>query len=603
MTSEKITLYRVTEDKQSVVEQLPKTVSSQVYDTESNQFLDETLNDIRQALANVPEPVPVPSDQAIPAYWESHINTKIKTIRQIQDEDGVNRFTFGFITDMHLEGNNEKHSGNLMAKIDDEIHLPLVINGGDCVSHYQGAVSKANAIGQIREMFSMFPQRIREKMLYMVANHDDNSHSNQVWAETLKEGELYSQFFRYLDNKVVRGIYSPRYYYIDDTFHKTRFIVLDCNDVPYIQENGRAKYPISDFHVFRQNQLQWFADVALNVPDSSWAVLVTSHAPPYETGVTGFDRPVRNADMALGIIAAFRNKTTYSGTSLANVIADFRATVSADFRGKGGDVICWLAGDTHTDTITTMTPYANIVQVTTINDHKNRPSGEAQGTRGTITEQAFDIMTVDRASRRVYLTRIGAGSDREFSYYYSSGNPNNPSAEIFRDDFNRADANTLGSNWATYQGEFYIRDNTARSVRAVEIGSSNAVYSSSIVNVGTQNNISIEANLYTIDGEGFLFRHVNDENYFRLMIEYGKVELLMKENDVNTVIAQQDVEQGRNCTLKVELQGNSIRVFIDNVQVLTHESDKHLTATHCGIRTWSTGTTNGHFENFVVKQI
>ena len=50
MVSEKITFYRTNEDKTEVIEQLPKTVSSQVYDSDNEQFLDETISDIRNEM-------------------------------------------------------------------------------------------------------------------------------------------------------------------------------------------------------------------------------------------------------------------------------------------------------------------------------------------------------------------------------------------------------------------------------------------------------------------------------------------------------------------------------------------------------------------------
>jgi hypothetical protein len=46
LASEKVTLYRTNEDQTEVIEQLPKTVASQVYDSENEQFLDETLTAI-----------------------------------------------------------------------------------------------------------------------------------------------------------------------------------------------------------------------------------------------------------------------------------------------------------------------------------------------------------------------------------------------------------------------------------------------------------------------------------------------------------------------------------------------------------------------------
>jgi hypothetical protein len=34
----------------------------------------------------------------------------------------------------------------------------------------------------------------------------------------------------------------------------------------------------------------------------------------------------------------------------------------------------------------------------------------------TITEQSFDVFTVNKAERKIYATKIGAGDDREIAY-------------------------------------------------------------------------------------------------------------------------------------------------------------------------------------------
>ena len=50
MTSEKITMFRTNADKTETIEQLPKTIDSQVYDSVNEQFLDETLEVITEQL-------------------------------------------------------------------------------------------------------------------------------------------------------------------------------------------------------------------------------------------------------------------------------------------------------------------------------------------------------------------------------------------------------------------------------------------------------------------------------------------------------------------------------------------------------------------------
>lgn len=53
MASERVTLYRTNESKTEVIEQYPKTLVEQVYDGQNDKFLNDTLNDFSQQLAQV----------------------------------------------------------------------------------------------------------------------------------------------------------------------------------------------------------------------------------------------------------------------------------------------------------------------------------------------------------------------------------------------------------------------------------------------------------------------------------------------------------------------------------------------------------------------
>lgn len=530
----------------------------------------------------------VPIEEPLPTYWETHVADKINRIKALQDEDGINRLSIGFITDMHLEGNNDGYSGKLMSKIDDECNLSLVINGGDCVSHKDGNISKESAISQMREMFRMFSPSVREKMIYVVGNHDDNTFGNRSWQYILKDGELYSNLFRHLDNKVVRGE-SPKYYYVDNEFHKIRFIALDAIDIPYINVDGKSKYLGHSDYGYRQKQLEWFANKALNIPNNTWSVIVVTHVPPFAENVGGYHRDTRNSEIALGILGAFKNRGTYSGNSLSTVESEFQVNISADFTGKGGDVICWVTGHVHTDNI--VDSPNGITLVTTLNDHKTRLSSSTSGTSGTISEQAFDIFTIDKANKRVYLTRIGMGSDREFEYGRNT--------ILFQDIFSRPDTETLGGIWEVIVGNFTISGSSRAKAMLVDGATSIAV-----VNVGVSDNVSVETRIVTNDNEGLVVRLVDAHNYIGVMIDKNK-ELLITvvENDVKTHIARKAFERGSSHVLKVELVGNEIRLFIDDVLELTGTTNKFISATKYGLNGVTSGSTNGSFDDFIIKNI
>ena len=345
----------------------------------------------------------------LPDYWTNYVRNKYLTIQALQDNDGANRFSFGFITDTHFP-DNANNSGKLIDYMIDKLNISYIIHGGDAYNNGT-TTTKETAKSRIETMWNVF-KNTKDKMLYTLGNHDDNS-ITQKWVETLKEGELYSQFFRYLGNRVVMGE-SGKYYYADDNFHKVRYIVLDSIDIPYIQNDTDLIYRGQWDYAFRQQQLEWLANVALDVPSREWSVILCSHIPPYDQGVTGFDIGIKNAEIARGIVHAFKNKTTYTGISLESVEPDFKVNISVDFTNKGGNVICWLSGHVHYDNIVTMPE--GIKLVTTINDALTPWSDAPSKTKGTTTEHAFDVFTVDKANRFVYVTRIGAGEDRQFGY-------------------------------------------------------------------------------------------------------------------------------------------------------------------------------------------
>lgn len=537
----------------------------------------------------------------LPAYWQEHFTQKLARIQQLQNEDPVNRLTIGVITDMHIERNNDMNSGNLMSRIDAAVNLSVVINGGDTLAHHDGRrESREDAISQIDRMFGMFSPSVKAKMLYAFGNHDDNTFNRNKWDVFFNHLEAYNVYFKHLEGSVAFGP-SPKYYYKDDVAHKVRFIILNSIDIPYILNEDRgdeALYKGDDDYVFSQEQLTWFSEVALNVPNDRWAVYVVSHVPPFREGVSGYHLDTINADLALGIIGAFKNKTTFVGTSPSEVNPLFQASVSVDFTGGGGEVIAWHSGHTHTDNIASLP--SGIKLLTTLNDHKNRKVDTTQqGTSGTISEQAFDIITIDRDSKQVYLTRIGQGNDREYRYTqrdYPSG------ATIFEDNFNRADSATVGGEWNVVKGAFVISNNRAKATIVPGEATNNFM----VVDSGVYDNISIEADIEPNDGEAIVVRFTNDENFIRAMIEKDKtMNISVTYRAARTELASKAFNwaSGTTYRVKVELIGETINFYINGNLELTGTTSRFLAVTNHGIRAVSISPTNGAFDNFSIKKL
>jgi hypothetical protein len=102
--------------------------------------------------------------------------------------------------------------------------------------------------------------------------------------------------------------------------------------------------------------------------------------------------------------------------------SEFAAEVTYNFDSNRGDVICVLAGHTHTDnTEGTDGRGDNVISgaITQIITESSLPMPNEDGedrTVGTVNEECFDIIRVDRTDKKIKCYRFGKGSDREFSY-------------------------------------------------------------------------------------------------------------------------------------------------------------------------------------------
>ena len=91
--------------------------------------------------------------------------------------------------------------------------------------------------------------------------------------------------------------------------------------------------------------------------------------------------------------------------------------VSADFTDAKGELVGYFAGHTHADYIYGYSDYGiNIVTHRCDSAQENNSDLLAEKVKGTTTEQSFDVVTVNKKDRKIYLTKIGAGADRELSF-------------------------------------------------------------------------------------------------------------------------------------------------------------------------------------------
>jgi hypothetical protein len=349
--------------------------------------------------------------QTIPSYWDEHLKEKIDLIHRRQIAAGKSGASVALITDMHW-CENEKHSGAIMEKVLFDCGIPYFFNAGDLVSG-KGICSPQELFGEILEYREQFAA-IEHKCLMVEGNHD-SAHSTfeppAYYVENMTEETFHEYYFRPYTQYKDR-VFSDEisYYYADDTAHKIRYIVLNSQNVPNDEktEEGYAKYNRMRHFGFLQKQVNWFANVALAVPDNTWSVVVCSHATYF--GAKN-EENVYNYDLMMKVINAFQKHTSYAGKS-EHENPLFNAEVAVDFTGKGGNFVAWLGGHRHKDHINVLDGIT-FVDVTTDASYENYMK---LGKRGKIDEHAFDVFTIDTKAHKVSITRIGGGEDREFEY-------------------------------------------------------------------------------------------------------------------------------------------------------------------------------------------
>lgn len=348
----------------------------------------------------------------IPDYWENAVESAIRKVENYQDKGGVDVCTFGFITDTHTDVNNSGVFARLMGRVMDACKIPMCMHGGDYIAG-SAIISKENLIKQHAHNDYIF-RNIEDKLLTAQGNHESVFGVNANYDSNLTNAEIYDYVFRKNQSKlgIVFGD-TGTYFYKDIPAQKVRYIVLNCYEFETEMDNNQVvisnnKLRTSKFGVA---QLTWFAEVALDVPEN-YSIVVCSHNAPYRRtdlpqawlSETTF---MIDCDVTLGLINAYRNKTsyTYSG-SLGSGTTLEAYDLSFDFSQRKGEIACWVAGHTHMDGIFDID---GLKVVTTANCSGHIAVTDApEKVPGTDTEYIMDFFCINKKTRECNVVRLGA---------------------------------------------------------------------------------------------------------------------------------------------------------------------------------------------------
>lgn len=336
---------------------------------------------VKYGKVNAITPEALPSTVVVPMYYlrDNYLMDKVDVIRSKMFEANGNYDAFVFITDLHWR-KNAKNAPRLIEYLQQKVQLPNMIMGGDYADGIN--VDYLNA-------FNGF----RGNIYRAIGNHeyfnywDEDSKKNSsglLPVADVNDNVIWSMYNSGVTDCVI-GDANRNYYYVDNKAHKVRYIILNV----FADNGNTAKKQ------FDEEQKIWLGNSISSMPDGYIAVVVAHE--------------VIN-DFTTILVPQF----SVTGLEIANI-----CDAHAD------KVACIIQGHTHVDLMTKTTGGIPVFVTTcdkALPDNDETDSRSAyiynKRTLGTINEQAFDIVVINKNAKKVSLVRIGAPADKDGVDFY-----------------------------------------------------------------------------------------------------------------------------------------------------------------------------------------
>lgn len=302
----------------------------------------------------------------IPSYWNREI---VSALKASDAREGIPGYVY--FTDSHWNA-NAKRSPAIVQFATKKLGYPFAVYGGDVVTGYHKTAKEAKA--EIKEFYSKF----KINLFSTTGNHDFNSNENPNTKTYLTHDDVFSLMYaKEASFANLEG--RDRFSFTDDTVNKIRYISFYYDELEPVPDDVIAMIQT------RTGEL-----------DQDWIVVLFSHA------YWHFKK------------AGTESKPSAYGKTLANQLLDIQ-------KNSAANIALWHVGHIHRDhsgTITNSAGDSSILVVSTSSDaySKSVKWGGPEMKKGTKTEQIVEIVQIDRINRKVYMTRIGAGTDRQFEY-------------------------------------------------------------------------------------------------------------------------------------------------------------------------------------------
>ena len=284
-------------------------------------------------------------------YLDERVNEIILAKKQMSECEA-----FFWITDIHWEPDlNARRSPSMIRYLSIRTGIDKILNGGDTGN---SSVICTNAINRLRDAIGS------DRVYSVNGNHETNDASRYE-----KPFERVHRALRGHCNDIVYGDKNESYFYFDNTTSKVRYIGLSTYGL-FIDNLYEDAYTI--------DQLKWFEDAALNV-EEGWTIVIFTHS--------------------LYHVSLPSNELVVISQPFVDAIDHYQ--------GKG-KIACVLMGHSHVDRVhlgETGVPYI-ISQCDRTEPYRNDINVDR--IPGTISEQHFEVVLIDKKKQQIRLYSIGS---------------------------------------------------------------------------------------------------------------------------------------------------------------------------------------------------
>lgn len=299
----------------------------------------------------------------IPAYYfeNQYLDDRVNAISDAIADCTEGCETFFWITDIHWEPDLNTRKAPLLIKyLSLKTGINKILNGGDTGN---SQVICKNAIAQLRNAISS------NKVYTVTGNHEINDASRYERPFRRVADELRGHC-----TDIVYGDDNKSYFYFDNNSTNTRYIGLSSYGT-YIDGIQESCYTV--------DQLAWFKETALNVP-TGWSIVIFTHTLYY--------------------VSITSNQLVLSSSG-----SDVFIDAIDNYKGNGV-IACVLMGHAHRDRIhigSSGVPY-----LISACDRHDPYKGDINVIRtiGTISEQHFEVVVIDKGKKQIKLFSIGANA-------------------------------------------------------------------------------------------------------------------------------------------------------------------------------------------------